>query len=436
MRYTIPMLDVVSTIFWGLLLLTAVIFIHEVGHFSAARAFGLRVKEFMIGLPGPKLFFKRHDTRYGVTAIPLGGYCLIAGMEKGEEGSELEKALALIAYFGTFSEDQAQRASEALGIDLIQGLDTLADWGTVYRFRAKGLYHYMISAATIKGVSYKEGQPRQLDDIKGFLAAERELTYVSKPWWKRIVMLLAGSFSNLVVAMAILISLLMVMGAQSPSTTIDRVVEGSPAEAAGLVAGDQLAAINDDSFDTWEGFIEALEKHTAGERVTLAYNHEGTRKIVVLNLGDSDGNPMLGVVAAYEREPISILKAAQVSVSLVGMTLAAILQLFNPATFSETIGQTSSVVGISIEASNAAANGPVDFIVLIAALSISIGFMNLLPIPPLDGGKIIIETIERLAHRRLPVSIVNGISIVGFAAMILLFIVATNADIHRYFLGG
>ena len=428
------MLDVISTVFWGLVLLAIIVFIHEVGHFVAARAFGLRVKEFMIGLPGPRLSFKRRDTSYGITAIPLGGYCLIAGMEKGEEGPEVEQALIFIAYFGSVCEDHADRAGEALGIALTDGLDTLADWGCVRRYKVRGLHHYAISAATVEGVSYEEGASRTISDPQAFLAAERKLTYTALPWWKRIIVLLAGSFFNLVIAMIILITLLMALGASAPTTLVEAVVADSPAEAAGLAPGDELVSLDGVTFDSWQGFVETVLDHEVGDTVELGYTRDGQEQAVSIKLIDREGSPFVGI--SPHAEPISVLQAAELSIKLVGLMLNGILQLLNPVTFASTIGQTSSVVGISMEARNAAAAGPFDFILLVAALSISIGFMNLLPIPPLDGGKIIIETIERVLHRRLPASVVNGISLAGIAAMILLFIVATNADIHRYFLGG
>lgn len=430
------MASLITTIFWGLVLLTIIVFIHEVGHYLAARACKVRVKEFMIGLPGPKAAFRHKGTYYGVTAIPLGGYCLIAGMEKGEESENLEKALVFISYFGSVCLDEADRAGEQMGFDLLDGLDILADWGTVRRYKAKGLYHYDIAEATIDGVRYDEGQKREIADPKAFLASERKLTYASLPWWKRVVMLLAGSVSNLVVAMAILIVLLMASGAQVATTTVDTVVDGMPAAEAGIVPGDELVSINGERFDTWQEFTAAVQEHGIGSEIELGYIHEGVERTATIALADNEGSPMVGVTSLVERESISFFQAAELSIGLVGMTLSAILQLFNPATFADTIGQTSSVVGISMAASNAASSGPFSFILLIGTLSISIGFMNLLPIPPLDGGKIIIETIERISHNRIPAHVVNGITVLGLVAMIALFMLAINADIQRYFMGG
>lgn len=430
------MFDVISTVFWGLVLLTIIVFIHEAGHYVAARAFGVRVKEFMLGLPGPRVAFKRKGTYYGVTAVPLGGYCMIAGMEKGEEGQALERSLAFIAYFGQVCLEQAERADEQVDFDLVDGLDTLADWGTVRRYKARGLYHYAIAEATIEGVCYEEGQRRNIADPSAFLASERKLTYAALPWWKRLVILFAGSVSNLVTAFVVLIVLILINGTQVASTAVDSVAEGSPAAAAGLVPGDELVSLDGQSIDSWQGFITAVKEHKVGDEIELGYVRDGKEHTATVTLADNEGSPIVGVVSRLEREPVGVVEAAQASFALIGMTFTAILQLINPTTFADTIGQASSVVGISIEASSAAAAGPFSFILLVAALSISIGFMNLLPIPPLDGGKIIIETIERIAGRRLPASIVNGVSLVGFAAMILIFVIATNSDIQRYFLGG
>ncbi len=430
------MLEVIQTIFWGLLLLVIIVFIHEAGHFTAARLFKLRVKEFMIGLPGPRIAFKRKETSYGITAVPLGGYCLIAGMERGKEGEELEKALTFISYFGQVCEEEADRAGEKFGFDLVEALDALNDWGTVRRFKQYGLIHYAISAATINGIAYEEGASRLIPDPQAYLTSERKLTYTALPWWKRVIILLAGSLANLIVAMALLITLIMVQGAQVATTTIDSVSENSPAEEIGLVAGDTLLSLEGEDIGSWEGFITALREHEPGAEVELGYAHEGSEYTATVTLADNEGVPILGVTSRPERQDIGFLEAAEFSVMLIGQVLTTIVQLVNPTTFADTIGQTSSVVGISIEARAAAASGPFNFILLIAALSVSIGIMNLLPIPPLDGGKIIVETIERIFRRRIPVSVINGITLVGFAAMILLIVVATNADIQRYFLGG
>jgi regulator of sigma E protease len=95
----------------------------------------------------------------------------------------------------------------------------------------------------------------------------------------------------------------------------------------------------------------------------------------------------------------------------------------------ETLSNTSSVVGISAAASQAAASGPVDLMLFVAMVSMSLGFMNLLPIPPLDGGKILVEVIQLVSRRTLSVRVQNWISYAGLAFFLFIFCFALRNDI-------
>ncbi len=105
------MSDGLSALFWGIITFSLLVLIHEGGHFAAARMFGVKVHEFMIGLPGPALRLHGKKTVYGITAIPLGGYVRIAGMEPGPENPLLGPALAAATRRGTIDADQLARGS-------------------------------------------------------------------------------------------------------------------------------------------------------------------------------------------------------------------------------------------------------------------------------------------------------------------------------------
>jgi regulator of sigma E protease len=123
-------------------------------------------------------------------------------------------------------------------------------------------------------------------------------------------------------------------------------------------------------------------------------------------------------------------------VGFIGIVAEAITRLFNPATFNEVVSQSASVVGVSFMAKDAAEGGPLPFITMAAALSISIGLMNLLPFPPLDGGKIVVETIERVTRRSIPTRVINSISVTALVLLVMLFLYVTNQDIQNYIIGG
>jgi len=422
-------------------MLGIIVFVHEGGHFLAARLMKIRVREFMFGLPGPSIGFTFRQTRYGVTAIPLGGYCLIAG-EGGAENPHLAKAYAYLAYWGTLTSEEAEKSCEALGFDLVEALDSLVSWMTITMVKPRGekkQKRYEMNAATIDGIDYPQGAPRPVLDIQAAQAhidAERPHTYAGMPWWRRVVVLLGGSVFNLVFAIIVITSVLMFIGTSTPTTTIETIVEGSPAEQAGLVSGDVLVSVNGKPCPTWTDFIGLIDAYSIGDAIELGYTREGIEHSARINLADNNGRPMLGVTSHIEHGPIAFTEALGISVGLIGLVVEIILQLFNPATFGDTVSQSSSVIGIAVEAERAASTGALPFIVLSAQLSISIGLMNLLPIPPLDGGKIIVETIQKITRRIVPPRVINGISVTALLLLALLFIIVTNQDIHRYFLGG
>lgn len=115
-------MDILITILCLLIVLSVLVFIHEGGHFIAARLFGVRVNEFMLGLPGPKLSFKRGDTRYGVTCVPLGGYAKVCGMEAGNLKPHLPEVLE---YLHTKGHGTISEVAHVLKISIDEAEDAL-----------------------------------------------------------------------------------------------------------------------------------------------------------------------------------------------------------------------------------------------------------------------------------------------------------------------
>ena len=116
------------------------------------------------------------------------------------------------------------------------------------------------------------------------------------------------------------------------------------------------------------------------------------------------------------------------------MVASFAIKLIMPNHTMEVLESSSSIVGISVMASQAASSGFMDVIAFMAAISMSLGFMNLLPIPPLDGGKILIETIQLVIRRTLSVKVQTAISYVGLAFFLFIFIVVVRNDVFRFVL--
>jgi regulator of sigma E protease len=425
----------IRVVFFGVLMFSIIVVIHEAGHFTAARLFGLRVKEFMLGLPGPNISVTFKGTKFGVTPFLLGGYALIAGEGSVKENRNLADAYGNLAIYGSLDEDQLRAVQAQLGYDLEEALDILDAWGTVKRLKKKGRYSYHM----LPDGQAAFGEPREITAAaaSAHIDAERKLTFNAAPWYQRVIILAAGVVFNLLFAIIVFTTALMIVGTQVPTTTMASVVAESPAASAGIQAGDKVVEFDGQAVDSWESLTAAISAQKPGDKVTVTVERSGQQRDFQLALGANDnGAPLLGVSPASERQDVGFVQAFSTSVGFIGMVAVAIAQLFNPATFGDVVSQSTSVVGVAFEAENAASNGFLPFVVLAAALSISIGLMNLLPLPPLDGGKIVVETIERIVRRRIPIKIVNGISVAALALLIMLFLFVTNQDIQNYIIGG
>ena len=193
-------MDILLTILIATLVLGFLVFIHEGGHFLAARAFGVRVSEFMIGLPGPSIGVTWKGTRFGVTAVPLW-VCsgLWHGNGHAQSAPESGARLHVCTWHGRYG-----GCADALGItddEAYQALEELTEWGSLKRpTRKDKLNTYRTPACLIDGVKHVEGAPREVTNLDEFFASEQKQQYCMLPFWKRITILLAGPFMNLLYA--------------------------------------------------------------------------------------------------------------------------------------------------------------------------------------------------------------------------------------------
>lgn len=377
------MASVISSAFWGIVVLSLLVFIHEAGHFLAARAFGMRVTEFFLGLPSRwrlSRASRRYGTEVGVTPFLLGGYTRICGME-GEADELLAAALACVQRHGrVLVSDLAAEVGceEDRALEL---MSTLVDWASVEphydesrgeradqstwpaAFQTVARDDCMLTAYDrehdfSRAGSTRSGEPRPLDGPpSAFLEAERRRTYAGKGFVARVAVLIAGPLVNVAFAFVLVSATLAAFG-------MEVIVDGQ----ARIWRPDALTAIR----FTWDYMV---------------------------------------TVADFA------------------------LHLVMPQHTMEVLGQSSSVIGISVMASQAAAASPVDLALLAASVSMSLGFMNLLPIPPLDGGKIVVEAIQLALRRPLSQRAKSVVSYVGLAFFIFIFIFALRNDIINFVIG-
>lgn len=453
----------VSAILWGLVLLSVLVFVHEGGHFLAARVLGIRVKEFFLGMPcrfRVAWESKRYGTTYGATPLLLGGYTMVCGME-GETSPHLAAVLASVARHGRVTVDEVAADAGCTADEAVEALATLTDWGSVAPYYDLELGERPTDSAWPSSFETQErdcalltkydrghdfslpgataqGQPHGIGDgPEAFLAQERSHTYLARGFWGRTFVLVSGVAVNLLCGIVLVVAVLTLAGVPvaSDAPVAGTVLEGSLAQQAGIQAGDEFVSVDGVSVSTWQETVSAVRDALAeGTDFTVSLRRDG--KPVEVGVALDGPAESLGIQASVTSLRMGLFEAVSYALSYVGATATYIFQLLQPAHIGEIVENSSSVVGISVMASEAASQGAASFALLAAAVSLSLAFMNLLPIPPLDGGKIVIEAVQALTRRPVSMRVQQVLSMVGIALFMLLFFVLLRQDIVRFILGG
>jgi regulator of sigma E protease len=349
-------------------------------------------------------------------------------MEPGAEDDMLADALKVAALAGRI--DAATLARE-MGIAhdrAVTLLTTLADYMAI-----EPATDDEVSYVSLVETTAEEPADELLDRV-------RATTYRGKKTWQRVCILAAGVAVNIVSALLTFTIVLAAFGQPTPTLALETVQKGTAAYAAGLHAGDRIVAVNGRQLTAWEQFTKAMQSAKPGQRVTVTYERAGVRGTVTATLGEKDGRAFLGVASKVVNVRQPLLTAAADSAKLTGAVFVAIVQFFgnivHPQAFIASLKDARSVVGVSEMAAEAARTGPMDYAILVALLSLSLGAMNILPIPPLDGGKVFMEVIERLIGHPLKRQLVLGISATGAILLFSLIGYLMYADIARIVTGG
>ena len=450
---------VLSAVFWGVVLLSILVFVHEGGHYLAARAFKVRVTEFYLGLPCRFRLFvksKKRGTEFGVTPFLLGGYNRICGME-GTEDELLADAFAIVQREGRI---EAEKVASELGVEVDRAyalLITLSDWSAVRPYYNPDLGEkptqrdYPAAFETLRrdanllteydyghdfegeGVT-EAGAPRVLPNPADQLAEERSHTYLGCGFFKRLAILLAGPLVNVILAFVLVTGSFLSMEFQRPinQPVIGSVVEDSVAAQSGLRANDKVLEVNSVAVSNWEDTRDEIRTAcAANEDFDLRIERDGQARTVRVDLPEDKPVEVIGVNPTYEAYRLTLGESIVSAFRYAATVAKTCAQLIVPTQTMKVLDQSSSIVGISVMASEVVSKGLFDVLAFMAAISMSLGFMNLLPIPPLDGGKIVSEVIEALIGRSLSQKARLWISYVGLAFFAFVFVVVVKNDIVR-----
>jgi regulator of sigma E protease len=349
--------------------LAVLILVHEAGHFVVARAVGMRPRKFYLGFGPPLVKTTRNGVEYGIAAFPLGGYVKIPGMQRPAAG-DLRKSL--------------RPAEQEAVSEPLDELDAALERDDDDAARAQ-----------LPRLQAELGKHRALEELDGSLAPE---AYWRQTTWKRIAVIAAGPATNIVFAIVLFATIFM-LGSFRATRTVEQVLAGRPAAAAGLKGGDEILVVAGHPVQPDD--ISRRINATAGKPFTIVVLRDGRRVVIGplrarLDAGSYRvGFQIRGAPGPGESPPAAIWRSIRVVGTVTADTTRALVGLSQ----GEGTKNVSSAVGIVRVTSDAYRQSAQDFLAVVGLVSLALALLNLLPVLPLDGGHIVMAVLERIRGR-------------------------------------
>jgi regulator of sigma E protease len=434
------MTDTLRILIAGGVVLGILVLLHEWGHFIAAKWCGVRVDVFSIGF-GPRLWgIKRGDTDYRISALPLGGYVRMAGDNPVEERTG--------APYEFLSRPRWQRCIIAIAGPAMNILLTFFVFMGVFWLVGIPTPSYFREPANVVAVAHSSSST-------GVMPGDRivQVNGKSTPDWRAVysaaenvkpgdtltvVVVRNGAQQTVSISATQQSSADDLFGYPPTRPVLDEVYSGTPADRAGLQAGDLVVAIDGAPVVTFPQFVDAVH-NSDGHELQLQVQRNGKDfpvSVAPVRSMDPDGKMvwLVGVSSEtqnyYERESFvaSIRNSFESTVNgvrQIGNVLGGL------ASGKVSVRDLQGVIGIARESGRAAKRGPVDLIFLGAVISLNLGLLNLLPIPILDGGHVLMLAIEGVMRRDLSITFKERFVQVGLVFLLGLFAFVMYSDIMR-----
>lgn len=446
MEWIVSLLSTLGIFAAALLIL---VFFHELGHFLAAKLFGMRVERFSVGFP-PRIWgFQKGETDYCIGATPLGGYVKISGMiDETMDDDYLEEEPKPWEY----------RSKPV--------------WQRIIVITAGVIFNMILAVLIYAGLAFSNGDVKvELDSVDGIYVQEGSLpSQVGFRTGDKIVgvngeevpyfedlfapnQMTASSLSFTVLrngekkTIPIADSLLNDIGQQGfitlnnamPSVPITQVQNGEPADEAGIEAGDVITAINGEKVNYLQEIISKITN--ADDSLVVTVNRNGTTHEFKLLPNEQNKlgigfQPSVEDIFSIERFQYGLLGSAEVGIEKTNATLTGIIQGFSKMftgdiSVRENLGGPVAIANVTKQATDA--GGAIGFWNITAFLSITLAIMNILPIPVLDGGHLMFLIYEGITRREPSPKVRMALQQIGFLLIIALFIFVTFNDILRQF---
>lgn len=403
------------------------VFVHEFGHFIVAKKSGILVREFSIGM-GPKLFqVMRKQTTYTIRWLPLGGYVRLAGPDdtaKIDPGTTVVLQLDDNGNVKRIDASGSQMPIEGIPVQVNSSdlVDDLVISGFENGDEDKPKTYHVDHDATIIEKNGTE-----------LLIAPRDVQFQEANVWKKLATNVAGPLMNIILGFVVFLIWALMMPGPS-TTTIDHVVNNSPAQSVGIKANDQIVALNNKKITQFDQISQTLaENKKKSVKVEVKRNNKTRTFKVTPKEVKIDGQKVyqLGIYAkTNDSIGAKLGRGWSTAVNTTGLIFNAVGGLFRH--FS--LNKLSGPVGIYSQTAQVSQMGFTYILAFLGMISINLGIVNLLPIPGLDGGKLLLNIIELIIGKPIPEDKEAIVDMIGFVLLLVLIIAVTGNDIYRYFI--
>ena len=426
-----------------ILIFFVVVTIHEFGHFIVAKKSGILCQEFAIGM-GPKIFHKKiGETNFTIRLLPLGGYVKmpdnVFDFNNDVSMYDLKKGMNIRLKLDSNDKVEKIILDESNDMELLP--IHLEDFDLTEKLFIRGFvgdeseyFEVRKDACVVFG-----GMEEQI--------APLDRMFSSHSWGKKFWTLFAGPLMNFFLAAVIFIGLAFYTGVpvNNDDAKLGVVADNSPAQTAGLKAGDTIIEVNGQSVSTWTGFVEKI-KESNGKELTLKVNRDGSiqevkvtpkEEVTKNKKGEEVKTYKVGIGKYQETKKgfvDSIKYGLQETLHYGTLIFTAIINLFvSLFTGGFSLNQLGGPVAIYEMSSSAAKSGLVTTLQWTGILSVNLGLMNLIPIPVLDGGRIIFVIYEAIFKKPINKKAQYYMTITFGLLMVALMLAVTWNDIQRLF---
>lgn len=421
-----------TTVIAFIVIFGALVFFHELGHLLLAKRAGILCREFAIGF-GPKVFsIKKNETVYTIRLLPIGGFVRMAG----EDPEMVEVKPGYRVGLLINKENKVEKI-------ILNNKSKYPDC-LVMEVEEADLEHKLMIRGYLDG---DDGEVlRSYDVLPNAVYVENGVEtqiapynrqFASKTLWQRTLTIFAGPAANFVLAFVVFVILAFVQGVPSTEPILGKLTEDGAAVSSGLKEGDIVHAIDGAEVAEWMDVVEIIRKNPENELIfSIERNGEEMDIPVTPKLNeDTEGN-QFGVIGVYSPMEKSPTKAITYGVTETYFwTKEIFFALGKLITGEFSIDALSGPVGIYQSTDIVAQTGGVIYLMKWAAmLSVNLGIMNLLPIPALDGGRLLFFAVEAVRGKPVDRQKEGMVHFLGFALLMLLMLVVTWNDIQRFFL--